>query len=45
MKAPKCITLDETVIEDIEKQAKKEIRNFSNMIEKMAKEYLSKKKK
>jgi len=41
MKTRKSITIDSDVNTQIEEQATKETRSFSNMIEKMAKKYLS----
>jgi len=40
-KEQKSITLDIEILEKIKKQAKVESRNFSNMIEIMAKKYLN----
>ena len=41
MKEIKSITIDKDVLINIEKQAKKENRSFSNMIEQMAIHYLA----
>lgn len=40
VKIRKSVTLDENVNNDIEKQAEKEGRSYSNMIEQMAKKYI-----
>lgn len=45
MKIRKSITIDKDVDSAILKQAKLESRNFSNMIQQMAKKYLSDLKK
>lgn len=43
-KITKSITIEKEVSKEIEIQAKKEGRNYSNMIEQMAKKYISENK-